>query len=226
MGHIVFMETPVNTGLEYHQTRFAFDSRRELVWKTLCHYYFSKLIEPDFHVLDLGAGYGHFINNVRCGRRTAVDSWPLVTEYVHPPVEAFAASITNLGFLPQESVDFVFASNVLEHLTQEDCRAVLGEVRRVLKRSGTLNILQPNYRRAYKEYFDDYTHVTVYSDVSLCDFLAANGFAVIEAQAGFLPFSLKSRLPFHPMLLRMYLASPWKPFAKQMLIRARPVEGV
>jgi SAM-dependent methyltransferase len=215
------METPVKNQLQYHQTRFVFDSRRELVWKALCKYYFNKLIEPDFHVLDLGAGYGHFINNVSCRRRTAVDSWPLLREYVHPPVEAFVGNITDLGFLRDESVDFIFASNVLEHLTQADCMVTLAEARRILKRGGTLNVLQPNYRRAYKEYFDDYTHVAVYSDVSLCDFLAANGFEVIEAQPGFLPFSLKSRLPVHPALIRLYLALPWKPAAKQMLIRAR-----
>ena len=83
-----------------------------------------------------------------------------------------------------------------------------------------MNILQPNYRRAYKEYFDDYTHVTVYSDVSLCDFLEAHGWRVIECVPGFLPFSLKSGLPVQPWLIRLYLRLPWKPLAKQMFVRA------
>ena len=56
-------------------------------------------------------------------------------------------------------------------------------------------MLQPNYRYAYREYFDDYTHVAVYSHISLADFLVANGWEVIEVQPRFLPLTVKSRLP-------------------------------
>lgn len=60
---------------------------------------------------------------------------------------------------------------------------VLDQLKRKLTHGGTLNILQPNYRRAYGEYFDDYTHVAVYSDISLCDFLRANGYHILECRA-------------------------------------------
>jgi hypothetical protein len=81
--------------------------------------------------------------------------------------------------------------------------------------------LQPNYLFAYREYFDDYTHVTVYSHISLCDFLAANGFEVMNCQPRFMPLTVKSRLRVSPWLIRAYLHSPIKPLGKQMLIRAR-----
>jgi hypothetical protein len=93
-------------------------------------------------------------------------------------------------------------------------------LRRKLASGGTLNILQPNYRYAYREYFDDYTHVSVFSHISLTDFLRANGFDVLEISPRFLPLTVKSRLPVSPWLIRAYLASPIKPLAKQMLIRA------
>ena len=51
--------------------------------------------------------------------------------------------------------------------------------RRKLSPNGSLTILQPNYRYAYREYFDDFTHVSIYSHVSLCDFLMANGFEIV-----------------------------------------------
>jgi hypothetical protein len=70
--------------------------------------------------------------------------------------------------------------------------------------------------------FDDYTHVTVYSDRSLCDFLVANGFAVLECRPRFLPLTLKSRLPISALLIRLYLLSPWKILGKQMLVRCTP----
>ena len=88
-------------------------------------------------------------------------------------------------------------------------------------RYGTLNILRPNYRYAYREYFDDYTHISVFPHISLADFLKAHGLAVIETWPRFLPLTVKSRLPVAPWLIRAYLASPIKPLAKQMLLRAR-----
>lgn len=116
------------------------------------------------------------------------------------------------------------AGNLFEHLTQADFTAVPAQLRTKLKADGTLNILQPNYRLSYKEYFDDYTHISIYSDLSLGDFLRANGYRIPCARPGFLPFSIKSRLPVSPLTIRLYLLSPWKPFAKQMFVRAQPAE--
>ena len=205
----------------YHGTRFARDPNREILWATLCASYFQRLVDPDFHVLELGAGYANFINNIRCRARTAIDLWPALPEHVRSGVTARVGSVTDLEFLPDASVDFVFASNLFEHLTQPQFADVLAQLGKKVRSGATLNILQPNYRRAYKEYFDDYTHLTVYSDVSLCDFLEAHGWRVIECVPGFLPFSLKSALPVRPSLIRLYLRLPWKPLAKQMFVRAQ-----
>jgi hypothetical protein len=139
-----------------------------------------------------------------------------------PGIEAVVGRVTDLGFLAAGTIDFAFASNLFEHLTQADFRVVLEGLRDKLSPRGTLTILQPNYRYAYREYFDDYTHTTVYSHVSLCDFLTANGYEVIEARPRFLPLTVKSRLPVSPLLIRVYLASPFKPWGKQMLVRAKP----
>jgi hypothetical protein len=204
----------------YHRTRFRPDADREVLWATLCTSFFQRLIGPDVHVLELGAGYANFINNIRCRARTAVDLWPALPQHVRSGVTAHVGPVTDLSFLPDDSVDFVFASNLFEHLTQAEFANVLAQLHSKVRRGATLNILQPNYRRAYKEYFDDYTHATVYSDVSLCDFLEAHGWRVIECVPGFLPFSLKSGLPVQPWLIRLYLRLPWKPFAKQMFVRA------
>jgi SAM-dependent methyltransferase len=206
----------------YHATRLRFDDRREVLWKTLCDAYFGKLIAPDSTVLELGAGYCHFINNVKARTRIAVDLWPEFPRYAQPGVRTIVGSIAQLDEIRNHSVDFTFASNVFEHLTQPQLTDVLREVRRVTSPGGCLTLLQPNYRLAYREYFDDYTHVSVFSDASLCDFLAAHRFRVVERKAGFLPFSVKSRWPVSPALIRAYLASPIKPFAKQMLVRAVP----
>jgi len=214
---------PVNPAA-YHQTRFEFDPRRDVLWKTLCTRYFAQFIHPDFHVLELGAGYAHFINHVQCARRTAIDRWPMLEKYAAPGVSAHIGDITELDFLKDHSVDFAFASNVFEHISQADFATVLVRLRQKLKEGGTLNILQPNYKLAYKEYFDDYTHVSIYSDVSMCDFLRSHGYRIILCEPRFLPFSIKSRWPVAPWLITLYLRLPWKPLAKQMFIRAQAEE--
>lgn len=205
----------------YFETRLAFDERRSVLWTTLCDAYFQRLIPEDAHVLELGAGYGDFINNVDAGRRTAVDQWEGFAHHLQPGVEPHVGSVEDLSFLADSSVDFAFASNLFEHLPAESFTTCLAELRRVIAPTGTLNILQPNYRRAYKEYFDDYTHVAVYSDISLRDVLGVNGFEVFLCHPGFLPLTVKSRLPVSSALIRLYLASPVKPMGKQMFLRAR-----
>ena len=93
-------------------------------------------------------------------------------------------------------------------------------LRAKLKRGGTMNILQPNYRFAHREYFDDYSHISIYSDRSLKDFLTSHGFRVIECKPRFLPLTIISGLPVSPFLIRLYLALPLKPWGKQMFLRA------
>ena len=205
----------------YHQTRLAFDHRRDALWRSLWRFYFCKIISPDQCVLDLGCGYGDFINNVVARRRIAVDTWEGFLKYVDPAVERVVGNVMDLDFIEEGAVDFAFASNLFEHLSMPDFAYVLKMLKPKLATGGTLNILQPNYRYAYREYFDDYTHISLFSHISLADFLKANGFDPLEIRPRFLPLTIRSRLPVSPWLVKAYLASPIKPLAKQMLIRAR-----
>lgn len=210
----------MNSG--YHGSRLTPDPRRDVLWSALWRFYFRYLIAADATVLDLGSGYGNFINHVTARRRIAVDAWADFPDYIAPGVEPHVQSVTELGFLEDASVDFAFASNLFEHLTQQDFARVLSQLRAKLKPGGTLNILQPNYRYAYKEYFDDYTHVSVYSHGSLRDFLVAHDYHVFKVHPRFLPLTVKSRLPVNPRLIQAYLAFPLKFGGKQMFLRAYP----
>lgn len=207
---------------DYHGSRLAEDQKRGAVWRALWRYVFRHRIGPDDSVLDLGAGYGDFINSVTARRRIAVDLWPGLRDHVDPGVEAHVTPVTDLSPIKDGAVDFAFASNLFEHLPQPAVIESLSEIARVLSSRGTLTLLQPNYRYAYREYFDDYTHVAVYSHISLADLLAAHGWIVTEVRPRFLPLTVKSRLPVWPPLIAAYLASPFKPLGKQMLVVARP----
>jgi SAM-dependent methyltransferase len=205
----------------YFATRLPADPRRTVLWQTLYNAYFKQFIAPSATVVDLGCGYGDFINAVVASRRFAVDVWPESKRYLDPAVVHHVGPVTDLSFLSDRSVDVAFASNLFEHLSRAELTQALAQLAAKLTPEGVLLIVQPNYRYAYREYFDDYTHVAVYSHVSLCDFLEANGYEVLECIPRFLPLTLKSRVRVRPWLIKLYLRSPIKLFGKQMLIRAR-----
>jgi SAM-dependent methyltransferase len=224
MGFDVWLESAgVSDNAGYHQTRFGYDARRETLWRALYDFYFKRWIREDDCVLELGAGYGHFINNVKARRRVALDVWPEMLNFIQDGVETRVGSVTDLSFLGDRAVDFAFASNLFEHITQEELACVLRQLNRKLSERGLLCLVQPNYRYAFKEYFDDYTHITIYSHVTMCDFVCSCGYEVVKCIPRFMPLTVKSRLKISPSLIWMYLNSPVKPLGKQMLIIARPV---
>jgi SAM-dependent methyltransferase len=208
----------------YFQTRFAYDARRDKVWKVVVDYLQARHIPEDSRVLDLGAGYCNFINNVRASERHAVDVFSRFPEFADPGVVTHVASCTAMDFLATDSFDVVFASNLFEHMTRPDLIETLGEIRRVLRLGGKLIVMQPNFRFCSTTYFDDYTHIQIFTDASLFDFLQAYGFKVLECDPRFLPVNMKSTLrlslPALPLLVRIYLRLPWRPFAGQMLFVA------
>jgi SAM-dependent methyltransferase len=204
----------------YHATRFAFDSRRTALWRTLVRGHFQRFVAPSGAVLELGAGYCDFINSIHAARKYAVDVWPGFTAYAGADVQTVVGDAAQLHFVPDLSIDLIFASNLLEHLSLDQATAVIRAARAKLAASGRLILLQPNYYFAFREYFDDYTHRTIWTHVSLADFLTAHGMRVDQVSPRFLPLTLKSRFPVWPLLIHIYLRLPYKILGKQMLLVA------
>ncbi len=218
----VLSAASAHRGASYHESRFTYDASRDVVWTEICRYLEPRHIPPTSRVLELGAGYCHFINNVRAAERHALDPFSDLAKYAASGVHSYKKSCTELTEFGDRSMDVVLASNLFEHISRADLQTTLQHVRRILTPNGKLIIIQPNFKYAYSEYFDDYTHVEIYTERGLADLLSASGFDVVEVQARFLPFSMKSRLPPIAALVRAYLRSPFRPLAKQMLIVARP----
>ena len=127
----------------------------------------------------------------------AVDIWPETARYAAPGVETKILDVSrDLASLGTSSFDAVLASNILEHFEPGVASSVVEDVARLLKPGGRLLIVQPNFRFAAKQYFDDYTHRSVFTDVSLPNLLRAHGFRIDHVQPRFLPYSMRdSRLP-------------------------------
>jgi SAM-dependent methyltransferase len=196
------------------------------VWAVLCSDFLQRYVPRDASVLDLGAGYCEFINHIAAARKLAVDGSPRLAEFAAADVESHCGPADRLDWLADAAVDVVFASNFFEHLPNSAALlAVLAEVRRVLRPTGRLLILQPNIRYAYREYWDFFDHHLALSHVSMSEALALAGFRVTEMRPRFLPFSTKSRLPSWPRLVQLYLRVPLaqRLLGKQMFVVAEPI---
>jgi len=205
----------------YHAAHLPEDPARAIVWKVVAEH-LARWMPRDGHVLEIGAGYCEWINNVTAAARVAVDIWPETARYAAPGVETKILDVSrDLASLGTSSFDAVLASNILEHFEPGVASSVVEDVARLLKPGGRLLIVQPNFRFAAKQYFDDYTHRSVFTDVSLPNLLRAHGFRIDHVQPRFLPYSMRgSRLPIRSWTVRAYLRSPIKPMAGQMLVVA------
>jgi ubiquinone/menaquinone biosynthesis C-methylase UbiE len=170
--------------------------------------------------VEIGSGRCEFINASTAQTRYAIDIWPEMPLHAEKGVSTHVGSATKLFFLDRDSVDAVFASNVVEHLTREQFEQVLDESWRVLRKGGKLVLLQPNFRYAFRRYFDDYTHVSIWTHLSLSDYLESRGWTLDDVQGRFLPLTVESPLPVSRFLIWLYLRSPIKPLAGQMLLVA------
>ena len=203
----------------YFDTRYTPDPKRARVWKAITEH-LQQYVPPTAAVLDLGAGYCDFINQIRAAKKFAVDINSDVATFCASDVEFLSMPSVGALDVPNRSIDVVFASNFLEHLSEKDCTDLFDRLDDVLTANGRIILIQPNYYYCYREYWDDFTHVRAFSHVSLGDFLRSRQYQLLKVDRRFIPFSFKSVLPKSYGLTRLYLASPWRPLAKQMLIVA------
>jgi SAM-dependent methyltransferase len=203
----------------YFNSRFTPDPGRRRVWQAICEY-LQPWVPGKARVLDIGAGYCDFINQIHAATKIAADRNPDVAGHCGPDVRFLEMPSIQALDLPASSVDVVFASNFLEHLSEPDLAALFDRLASILAPGGRLILIQPNYYYSVREYWDDFTHLKAFSHTSLGDFLRSRGYDILRMEKRFIPFSFKTVLPKSYFLTRLYLSLPVRPLAKQMLFVA------
>jgi ubiquinone/menaquinone biosynthesis C-methylase UbiE len=79
---------------------------------------------------------------------------------------------------PDNHFDVVYSKSFLEHLREP--AVFLKEAFRVLKPGGLIVSLVPDWESQYKKYYDDYTHVSPFTIVSLKNIQRVIGFQGVE----------------------------------------------
>ena len=206
---------------EVYEQRFshADQAGKEAIWRELGRF-LQRYIKPDARVVDIACDLGYFIRNIRAAERWATDIRD-VSASLPKDVRFVPASGLDLAeVLPNNHFDIAFFSNYLEHLPSTE--AVLQQLRvtfSILKPGGSVLILQPNIRLIGGSYWDFIDHQTALTDKSLAEAAVMAGFKTKKVIARFLPYTTKSRIPQHPLLVRAYLNFPpaWLLLGKQTL---------
>ena len=105
-----------------YQLRFSGQEvYRNAIWQILVRDFFSKWIKKDSVILDLGCGYGEFINNVLDCERHAMDLNPDTRDSLEKNVTFHEQDCSQAWPLKSDSIDLIFTSNFFEHLNSPDC---------------------------------------------------------------------------------------------------------
>lgn len=214
-----------NTSLHRsYQLRFQDSSvYRDSVWKVLCSDFFSKYIPIDATVLDIGAGWGEFINNLIARERMAMDLNHETGERLKKDVRFINQDCSQTWPFDSATLDVIFTSNFFEHLPDKMAvERTLAEAHRCLKRDGKIICLGPNIKLVPGAYWDFWDHYVPLTDASLAEVLKLKGFKIQRVVDRFLPYTMSAGKQPHLSLLKLYLRLPiaWRFFGKQFLIIA------
>ena len=194
---------------------------RKQVWRVLIDSFFQSYVPHDATVLDLGCGYGEFINQVRAVRKYAMDLNPDAPRYLSADAEFIRQDCSQPWPVEEESLDTIFTSNFFEHLPDKGALGrTLDQAHKALRKGGRLIAMGPNIKLVPGAYWDFWDHYIPLSESSLSEALENRGFRVERKEAAFLPYTMAGKRPAPLSLVKLYLAIPqlWRFLGKQFLV--------
>ena len=191
------------------------------MWAILVADVFQRYVPLSGAVLDLGCGWGEFINQVRAERRYGMDLNPATRSQLVPAVVHIEQDCSVRWPFDTGALDTVFTSNFFEHLPDKGClERTLAEAFRCLRPGGRLVCLGPNIKYLPGAYWDFWDHHIPLTEESLKEVLEITGFRTERCVPRFLPYTVSQGFQPPLMLLWPYLRMPfiWPIFGRQFLL--------
>jgi SAM-dependent methyltransferase len=208
-----------------YANRFADSSAyRARVWQVLVPQFFQQFISESGSVLDLGCGYGEFINNIRAKQKFAMDLNPDSKARLNPDIRFLQQDCSQPWQLEPNQLDLVFTSNFFEHLPDKNTLGkTLDQALRCLKPGGRIVAMGPNIKFVYGAYWDFWDHYLELTEASLAEGMVMHGFQIERCHPKFLPFTLVGGPEYPLWILKVYLQFPflWRIGGKQFLVVGR-----
>ncbi len=133
-------------------------------------------------LLDLGCGRGEFLRGFMRHdlQGYGVDQSMLSTN-ICPDAEIKQSDLEKDN-LPYDNnfFDVIFSKSVLEHFYYPE--NLVQEIYRILKPSGLVITMVPDWETVYKVFYNDYTHRTPFTKTSLKDIFVIHGFDSVESE--------------------------------------------
>ncbi len=208
---------------EYHSRFSRIAEYRNEVWRVLCDDFFRSYVSRTATVLDVGCGWGEFINNIDAACKFAMDLNPAAEEKLKKGIGFLRQDCSQEWKLQDESLDVVFSSNFLEHLASKNhVEKTLSEAYRCLRKGGRIVLLGPNIRYVDGAYWDFWDHYVPLTEKSLAEVLRLLKFEIHAVVPRFLPYSMSTGRTPPLFFLKTYLRMPfvWPVFGKQFLVMA------
>jgi len=208
-----------------YANRFAETSAyRGRVWQVLVPQFFQQFVSESGTVLDLGCGYGEFINNIRAGRKLAMDLNPNAKARLNPDVTFLQQDCSQTWQVDAGKLDLVFTSNFFEHLpSKETLGNTLDQALRCLKPGGRIVAMGPNIKFVNGAYWDFWDHHLALTETSLAEGMVTRGFQIERCYPKFLPYTIVGGPEYPLWILKVYLQFKflWSLGGKQFLVVAR-----
>ena len=121
---------------QIYEIRFSgFEKYRNEVWKILLDKFFTKWVAQEATILDLGCGYGEFINQANAKVKHAMDLNPRTRELLNGDVIFHEQDCSLPWPFEKNSLDLIFTSNFFEHLPdKKSLNATISEAKNVIKK--------------------------------------------------------------------------------------------
>ena len=140
-------------------------------------------LEKKSKILEMGCGRGEFLNEfTKLGMNGfGIDLSNFAKDYCdNAEIKVVDISKDPVPY-PDNSFDIVFSKSFIEHFYYPE--EIFKEAYRVLKPSGIMINLTPEWNYIYKSFYDDYTHRTPFTKKSLEDIHHIAGFKNVEVQS-------------------------------------------